>query len=379
MKIAIFTDTFTPQVNGVACTLQRLVEHLEKQGVEYRLFVPKAKEEDLFSTKVHRFLSIPFFLYPDCRLALPNVYSIRKELEVFNPDLIHIATPFNMGLAGLYYGKKLNIPIVGSYHTDFDQYLDYYDLAFLSKPVWKYMHWFHQSFLRTFVPSENTKKELQRRGFSNLSIWSRGVNCDTFHPSYADSLLRERYHIQEPHLITYVGRLAPEKNLELLMKTSQNLPPSIKKDVHWLIVGDGPLKASLKKEAPANMTFTGFQNGKTLTKLYASSSLFFFPSSTETFGNVVLEALACGTPVIGARAGGVQEIIQHNETGWLCEPDDLQAFTSAVVHLVEQDDQRITMGENARRYALTRSWEAVFSRLLSEYEEVQATKLFQFG
>ncbi|MFC0524281.1 glycosyltransferase family 4 protein [Pontibacillus salicampi] len=368
MKIAIFTDTFTPQVNGVARTFQRFVDYLDEQGIEYRLFVPDAKEEDLFSNQVHRFTSIPFYLYPECRFSFPNMSHIRKQLESFQPDLIHIATPFNIGLSGLYYGKKLGIPIVGSYHTHFDRYLQYYDLQFLSKWIWKYMRWFHQSFQTTFVPSYETKEELLQHGFRDIGIWSRGVDCSTFKP-YRHTGLKARYGIKERHILSYVGRLAPEKDLRTLMDTARQLPENMKQKVHWVLVGDGPMAEELKKEAPDNMTFTGYLSGEDLAEVYSASSLFVFPSTTETFGNVVLESLACGTPAIGAKAGGVQEIITPDKTGALCAPGNVGDFVQTISELIGNELELRRMSYEAREFALKRSWEAIFEDLLYQYEQ----------
>ena len=142
---------------------------------------------------IHRFESLSFFLYPECRLALPNLLQIKAELQDFSPDIIHVATPFNMGLCGVYYAKKLNIPLVGSYHTDFDQYLKYYDLQFFSKWVWKYMNWFHSPFQKLFVPSKETLQQLNGRNFKNLEIWPRGVDCQLFHPHYDKISVHEKY------------------------------------------------------------------------------------------------------------------------------------------------------------------------------------------
>ena len=153
MKIAIFTDTFYPDINGVARTLKRFTDYLDHQNIEFKVFAPETTTNEYISENIHRFKSLSFFLYPECRLALPNVLHIKAELQNFSPDIIHVATPFNLGLCGVYYAKKLNIPLVGSYHTDFDQYLQYYDLQFLSKWVWKYMAWFHAPFQKIFVPS----------------------------------------------------------------------------------------------------------------------------------------------------------------------------------------------------------------------------------
>ncbi len=369
MKIAVFTDTFTPQVNGVARTFQRYADYLDEKRIDYRFFVPET-DEDPYYDQIFRFTSLPFFLYPECRLALPNFLHIKKELDRFQPDLIHIATPFNMGLTGLVYGKKLNIPIVGSYHTHFDRYLDYYDLQFLSKFIWKYMSWFHRSFQKTFVPSMETKKELEDKGFANVHIWSRGVDCTKFHPNFSETPIRERYQIHAPYLLSFVGRLAPEKDLDILMKIAHQLPDEIKAKVHWLIAGEGPLYEQLQKEKPSNMTFTGYLQGEQLAELYAASDLFVFPSTTETFGNVVLEANACRTAVVGARAGGVQEIIQHEKTGLLCEPRNVESFVASICRLIEHPILVKHMGLEARKYAQSRSWDAIFADLLFHYEEV---------
>jgi glycosyltransferase involved in cell wall biosynthesis len=225
MKIAIFTDTFTPQVNGVARTFQRLERYLNEKKIEHQLFVPEWRGEDNISHAVHSFSSIPFFLYPECRIALPNMFKVRKQLKEFQPDLIHIATPFNIGLTGLYYGKKLNIPMVGSYHTHFDQYLQYYDLDILSTWVWNYLRWFHRPFLKNFVPSQETKLELTKKGFNHLKIWGRGVDCEQFHPYFSSFEMKRKYGIKELFVLTYVGRLAPEKDLHVLMEVIKSCLP----------------------------------------------------------------------------------------------------------------------------------------------------------
>ncbi|MEQ6375617.1 glycosyltransferase family 1 protein [Bacillaceae bacterium S4-13-56] len=370
MRIAIFTDTYKPQVNGVSMTLQRFANYLERRNFEYQLFVPEAKEDDLYSSQIHRFTSMPFLFYPECRFTFPNFYQIKKELKQFNPDLIHIATPFNIGLSGLYYGSKLKIPIVGSYHTHFNRYLDYYNLQLMSNVIWKYMRWFHQPFLKTFVPSHETKRELLQHGFNNIGIWSRGVDCEKFKPDYTTEALREKHGIKEKFILTYVGRLAPEKDLDILMKVAHQLTPEIKKHIHWLIVGDGPMKEKLELEATDNMTFTGYLKGKELAQTYAGSTLFVFPSTTETFGNVVLESLASGTPAICAKSGGVQEIVTDQKTGLLCRPRNIEDFRIAISKLIENEALVQQMSYEARNFALSRSWDDIFDDLVAQYEEV---------
>lgn len=368
MKIAIFTDTFAPDVNGVAKTLKRFTNYLDSKGMEYMVFAPESTNKDLFTSQVYRFASLPFYLYPECRLALPNMLSVKAELQKFQPDLIHVATPFNIGLCGLHYAKKLDIPVVGSYHTDFDKYLEYYDLQFLNKVFWSYMRWFHRPLRKLFVPSTDTQNHLMKHGFTNTAIWPRGVDCSFFQPSISSKQLKNKYNIKEQYVLSYVGRLAPEKDVALIPKIQAALPLSIRDDVHWLLVGDGPLKQALHKKAPANMTFAGFQSGQSLAEVYAGSDLFVFPSPTETFGNVVLESLASGTPVVGANAGGVKTILQQGVTGHLCSQNDPKSFASAITSLLVEKEKREQMGFAGRQYALEQSWDAIFEKLLADYE-----------
>jgi glycosyltransferase involved in cell wall biosynthesis len=370
LKIAFFTDTFYPEVNGVANTLKRFTHYLEGQDITYKVFAPDSVSTEYVSDHIHRFKSLSFFLYPECRFAIPNILKLKSEMEQFSPDLIHVATPFTMGLSGVYFAKKFNIPLVGSYHTDFNDYLQYYDLQFLAKPLWKYMKWFHRSFEKLFVPSIDSFEKLNSHGFKNLEIWPRGVDCQHYHPNYENEITRNRYAISEKFILTYVGRLAPEKDLKTLMKIAGSLPPNINEQVHWLIAGDGPLLAELQMATLPNMTFTGYLKGVELAEIYSATDLFIFPSPTETFGNVVLEALASGTPVIGANAGGVKSIISSGTNGYLCEPGNAEDFIKHIVQLLGNDLSRAQMAINARKYALSQKWDQIFEDVINHYSSI---------
>ncbi|WCK54030.1 glycosyltransferase family 1 protein [Aneurinibacillus sp. Ricciae_BoGa-3] len=371
MRLALFTDTYYPQVNGVALTLQKLVRHLEHRKITHQVFIPDVTDQDLFASNIHRFASLPFFLYPECRIAFPNYFSVRNSLQTFQPDLIHIATPFNIGLCGLYYGKKYKIPHIASYHTHFERYLEYYRLQAVSYWLWRYIRWFHHSCAMTLVPSEETKRHLRSHGIFRLGLWKRGVDCHLFTPAKNNGQIRKKYNINARLLCLYVGRMAPEKDLDILLEVMRRIPAPLSGDIHWLLVGDGPLLDKLRTQFPTNnVTFTGYLQGEALAEAYAAADLFVFPSSTETFGNVVLEAMASGTPAVGAQAGGVQEIIQHKVTGMLCPPRDAQSFADAVTAAIKDADLLKEMKQQARRYALTQSWEAIFDELLTCYERV---------
>lgn len=380
MKIAIFTDTYTPQVNGVAKTLERLTNYLHRKGIDYTLFAPQNVKDNNENNHVQKLKSIPLAVYPECRLALPNLHFVKKKLEHFQPDLIHVATPFTMGLLGKYYATKLNIPLVGSYHTDFDAYLSYYKMDFLSPVLWNYLRWFHNSLQKTFVPSLETFKQLKEKQFHHLNIWSRGVDCNLFNPKGNDAGIRQNYSITAKHILTYAGRLAPEKDIETLQSVIAMVNENRANDVHWLIAGDGPLAKEMKARFNKNVTFTGYLKPERLAHVYAASDLMVFPSATETFGNVVLESMACGTPVIGANAGGVKNIISNTKNGLLCTPKCPHEFANAIHSLLEDQDARQKMGIAARHYALSQSWDNIFARLVDEYADVlahQGVELFK--
>ncbi len=370
MRLALFTDTYDPDINGVARTLKMLTDYLGRQDVEFKIFAPRSEPQDYVTSNIHRFNSLSFFLYPECRLAFPSLVQIKNELEEFGPDLIHVATPFNIGLCGVYFAKKLDIPLVGSYHTDFDHYLKYYNFEFLSKVLWKYMQWFHRPFKRLFVPSSETLTSLEKHGFLNLEIWGRGVDCTLYHPFYDKLAVRKKYKIRRKYLLTYVGRIAPEKDIHTLLNVANSLPPPLNDQIQWLVVGDGPMREEIEQNAPSNMLFTGYLSGQDLAEVYSASDLFVFPSSTETFGNVVLEALASGTPVVAANSGGVRNILQTGVNGILCEPGNVRDFTQCIIKLLINDSKRKQLGLEGRKYALTQKWDTINENLLHQYFEV---------
>jgi glycosyltransferase involved in cell wall biosynthesis len=387
MRVAIFTDTYLPEVNGVARTLGKWSRYLESQHIPCRIFAPTApaNHREEVSNHVERFFSIPFFLYPECQFALPNPLNMKRALQEFQPTIIHVATPFNLGLLGNHYARKLDIPVVASYHTHFDQYLHYYKLSWMEPTLWKYMTWFHANCRKVYVPSESTRQHLQHRGFPELEIWGRGIESEKFHPKVDRHTVLQHYGVDSrKFVILFVGRLAPEKSIDVLIKAFLAVPQHLREQMELVIAGDGPMHEELSEIAKEhrNIRLTGFLHGENLRELYAAADLFLFPSATETFGNVILESMASGTAVIGAAAGGVQDNIRHGETGWLCPPHDVPAFTAAISELYAHPQLRAQLASAGRAYALTQSWDRIFARLLSSYEQAIAsptTKLAQIA
>ncbi|MWC29053.1 glycosyltransferase family 4 protein [Paenibacillus sp. MMS18-CY102] len=381
MRLALFTDTYDPEVNGVARTLGRWTEYLRQQGVEVQVFAPDpalGHAPRQSSIQVQRFASLPFFLYPECRWALPNPFPVRRALLDFKPTLIHVATPFNMGLFGIHYAKKLHIPLVASYHTHFDRYLPFYNLQWMVKMLWRYMVWFHQDCHSIFVPSPSTRSDLVQRGWreERLQVWPRGIAQDQYYPGANRSEVLASHGIEPDRFaVLYVGRLAPEKDIGIAIDAFEQFRAASCPEAVLLIAGDGPSAAELAERCKRDqlpVSFLGFTELPVLRELYAAADIFLFPSSTETFGNVVLEAMASGTPVVCAAAGGVADTVRHRENGLLCEPGNVEAFASALGLLYRNPELRLILAERGIAYAQSQSWEAIFDRLLSQFREAEA-------
>ncbi len=371
MKVALFTDTFLPQINGVTKTLDKLTDYFNKNGVDYLVFAPdNPKDNNGFENNVQRMLSFSFFLYPECRISIPNYFKIKTELNDYKPDLIHIVTPFNLGLCGLKYANSHDIPLVASYHTNFNQYLNYYNLNFLEGPIWRFFRWFHSHCQCNFCPSKSTLEELRKNGINNLEIWGRGINAKDYSPDFKDNTLREEYGLEDKIILLYVGRLAPEKNLKLLIDSLKMVNHKYIDKVELVITGSGPLEEELKEIAPSNVTFTGYLTGQDLARTYASADVFTFPSLTETYGNVVLEAMASGLPVVGILSGGVKENLLDGYNGLAISSNNLSEFSSNLEEIIINERLRKKLARNARQYALNQSWNSIFSRLVRNYREV---------
>jgi len=369
MRIALFTDTYTPDINGVARTYQRLTAFLKNKGVDIKIFAPASGKETGSEYNITRFFGWDFFLYPECKLSFPNYFKIHRELEEFKPDLIHIATPFVLGLAGLKYAKSHGVPTVAVFHTNFPQYLQYYRIPWLKKAAWQFLRWFHAQVDKTFCPSSETKKLLNRHGIQNLGIWRRGVEQQMFNPRWRSPELREEHGLQDKKVLLYVGRLAPEKNADVLIQ-ALTVANKTCGDLHLLVVGDGPCRSELELIAPSNVTFLGYKSGEELSRLYASADFFVCPSVTETFGNVVLEAMASALPVVAPLAGGIKENLFPNITGLACLSHNYLSMANAISLLATDNELRQQLAENAYKHAKAQSWDAVLSGLLENYQEV---------
>lgn len=373
MRIAYFTDTYYPEINGVTNTLSILHNYLNDKGIPHIFFAPEYQSEHS-ENNIKRYHGIPIPFSPNSRLALPYHQLIRDEIEKFQPDLIHIVTEFTIGNEGLRIAREMNIPLVTSYHTNIDQYLEYFHARLLERPIRAYFKKFHSNAEMTFCPSTQTYNQLASQGYRNLAIWSRGVDTALYSPKKRTGIWRRQFG-QERFLCLYVGRLSYEKGLDYYLESIREINRQFQDQFLFVFAGDGPFRAELEASGIDNIILTGFVRGEMLAQLYADSDLFVFPSGTETFGNVLLEAMSSGCACICTNSGGVTDFSNHRENAWVIPYRSSEALTAGILKLMHEPllKQRLSCG--ALKTAASRSWNSVMSFLTESYEEVLSGKL----
>ena len=369
MRIALVTDTYTPQVNGVTTIVRRVVGVLERArqhvvvvAPEYPGSQPGAAEAEL------RVPSLAFPPYPAIRLSLPQPRRVAHFLDEFRPDLVHVMTEGPLGLVGRRYALRRGIPLVTSYHTDFTQYSRHYHMGALETLVWRWLVWFHGPARLVHTPGDAVREALVRRGVTKVRVWGRGADTATFDHRRRSPEFRERLGV--PYgaaLVLHVGRLAPEKNLDVLIAAWTTVHEALGRSARFVFAGDGPLARRCAAAMPWAIGL-GFLEIPVLAALYASADLCVLPSRTETCGLVALEAMASGLPVVAADAGGLRESVVDGVTGFLVPPDDARGFASAIARLVLDPELRRRMSEEGRLAAMSRDSEEENHELLDDYQ-----------
>jgi glycosyltransferase involved in cell wall biosynthesis len=372
MRIALVTENFLPKIDGVTRTLAMLLEHLQRQHHHAIVLAPEGAPARYAGAQVFGTPGLPLPMYPELRILLPPP-RFKHLLRRFRPDVIHVADPMALGAAAIFWAQRLGIPVVSTYHTNLAAYCNYFHLGVLTEPTWAYRRFLHSQCRVTLCPSPSTAQQLEQKGFSNVQVWPRGVNGALFNPQHRSAAWRQQVTTNPgAKILLYVGRLSHEKNLDALLsafKAIENDEP----DAHLVLVGDGPARQELEQAlAGRRVLFTGYLKGEALAEAYASADLFAFPSTTETFGQVVLEAMASGLPVIAFDAEGVRDLVRHNETGLLAPEGDTAAFTQSLRALLAQPERRAAMRLQARSAAEGRTWESVLNDLLHTYENIIA-------
>lgn len=368
MRVALYSGTFKRDQDGVSKSLYKLTESLLNENAEVGIWSPSITPQNRKGLFLFNIPSIPFPLYTYYRLALP-VRRIKRQIVEFKPDLIQVSLPDMVGSYILKFATKKNIPVVISYHTDFPSYLDYFHLRFLLKPGWKYLMWYCTKGDIVYVPTREVAGVLESKGIKNVRIWSRGIDRDMYNPEYRSKDLREKWGAQDGKVILYSGRFVWYKDLDVFLKVYELFKKRDSANVSFVLVGDGPIKKNLKTRMP-DAHFPGYLYGKDLSRVYASADIFFFPSTTETFGNVVLEALSSGLPAVVSDVGGCKEVIQRSGGGLIAEAKNPDSFYAHCQKLVEDEDLYDEMRRNGLRFAEEQSWDRINKKLIEEYRKL---------
>jgi glycosyltransferase involved in cell wall biosynthesis len=366
MRIALFTETFLPKIDGIVTRLKHTVEHLQRQGNQVLVFSPDGGLKEYKGAKIHGVTAFPFPLYPELKLAVPRP-SIGKALEKFRPDIIHVVNPACLGVGGIYYAKTLNIPLIASYHTHLPQYLHHYGLGMLEGVLWELLKVGHNQALLNLCTSNAMIEELTSHGIERVDLWQKGVDTEMFQPHLASTKMRS--HLTQGHpdstLLLYVGRLGAEKEIDKIKPVLEAIP-----NARLALVGNGPYREALQEYFAGTPThFVGYLQGLELASAYASADAFIFPSRTETLGLVLLEAMAAGCPVIAARSGGIPDIVTDGVNGFLFDPDDQNGATRATERLLQDQHRKETLRQAARQEAESWGWGAATHQLVGYYQQ----------
>jgi glycosyltransferase involved in cell wall biosynthesis len=368
LRIAFFSEIFVPKIDGIVRVTCLLLDHLQRVGAQAILFAPGKHPESYAGFPVVSIPGLPFPIYPEVTMGLPGRRAYQR-LADFNPTLVHALNPFFAGVQGMRFAHRLNRPVVASFQTHAMAMADFYGLGFLKRPLWAFHRYIYNRADYRVAPSKTIINELHEHRFRPVHHWKRGVDIEAFSPAFANSEIRNKLSNGQPDkvLLLSVGRLAPEKQVERLVPVLDDVP-----NTHLVVVGDGPHRPALERAfAGRAVTFTGYKRGRELSEIYASCDIFTFPSAKiETFGLVALEAMAAGLATVSSRVGGVPELVEQGQNGFMFDPGDTRQMIEYVRLLVEDSAKRRAMGQAAHETARQLSWEAVMDDMVQQYCEV---------
>jgi len=366
LRVAVVTETYPPEVNGVAMTIARTVDGLRARGHDLQLVRPRQQPAEA-GDQAHRFQEVlmrglPIPRYPHLKMGLPSKRALVDLWRLRRPDVVHIATEGPLGWSALQAATVLRLPVTSDFRTNFHAYSRHYGIGWLNKPIMAYLRKFHNRTLTTMVPTEALARELAASGLRRLQVVGRGVDTQRFTPDQRSAALRATWGAGPRTLVVAcVGRLAPEKNLGALLQAFQAVQ-AVRADSRLLLVGDGPSRAALQAACPQAI-FAGLRSGDDLAAHYASADLFLFPSTTETFGNVTPEAMASGLPVVAYDHAAAGQLIRHGENGLLAPLDDTPQFVQQAVAAALDPALAQALGQRARDTALMHGWDRIVGQV----------------
>lgn len=369
MRVLYFTDSMLPHMDGVVRTYCQLIETLQETSVDFKFYSPfKPGNEVAWTDRIRQVTSVPLPLYSDYRLSLPQLNRLYPELDAFQPDLVHVTSPSLHGMYALRYARRRRLPVVTSYHTHFVDYFSYYGYGKFETYGWQYLRWFHNQFDMTYVPSHSAEADLIDNGIGPTALWQRGIDLERFSPDFRSETLRRHLGAVEKPILLFVGRLVKEKDVDDLADAHLCLKAR-GYDYKLVIVGEGPARPALE-ERLTDAHFAGHQSGRQLSTYYASADLFLFPSTTETFGNVILEAFASGLPAIVSDKGGCKDLVTPRVNGLIAKANAPENLADKAAFFLDSKSHinhyRLAATETAAQY----SWGEVNRRLLSSYEQL---------
>jgi len=376
LRIAVVTETYPPEVNGVSITTARLVEGLLARGHRIQLIRPRQREGDASDDTplLHEVLlrGLPIPRYPHLRMGMPAGRELIGRWSVQRPDLVHIVTEGPLGWSALRAARRLRLPVCSDFRTNFHAYSRHYGVGWLHRPIVSYLRRFHNRTLCTMVPTEPLARELAGHGFRRLQVVARGVDTRRFDPARRSDALRAAWGCTGgTRVVLHVGRLAPEKNLATLADAYEAMRTA-HADLRLLLVGDGPSARELRARCPEAI-FAGMRHGDDLAAHYASADAFVFPSLTETYGNVVPEAMASGLPVLAYDCAAASRLIVHGHNGLLAPAGDARAFRTLALRLAGEPGAGRALGAQARATAGTLDWDRIVAQVETTFESAIRT------
>ena len=369
MRIAYVTETFPPELNGVSLTVERTVRFLRARGHQVDLLRPAPAEgADAVPEDEWRSSGFPIPMYPTLRFGAAWPATVQARLVSRAMELMHVATTGPLGWAAVRAARAARLAVSSDFRTNFHQYSGYYGLTALQSSVLRWLRHFHNQSQRTFVPTRQVQAELSRCGFQHLFVLGRGVDTAAYAPAHRDPALRASWTPADRPVLLYVGRLAVEKNVELALRAYE-VARTLCPGARMVVVGDGPLRKRLEALHPS-VLFTGELRGELLSRHYASADIFLFPSQSETFGNVTLEAMASGLAVVAFDTAAAGQYLRSGESAALAVPGDCEGFVQACAELVLAPQRCLQLGLRARQLAVGLQWDAVLGDFESELAEV---------
>ncbi len=371
MRLVLVTETFLPHVDGIVTRLTQTVRNLRNLGDEVLIIAPWRKDSppEFAGARILTIPSVPLPQYPDVRLGMPILpWTIQQHIDRFKPDLVHVASPAFTGLGAILWARAHKIPLVESYHVQYANYVEQYNLKLFVPFAWWYTRQVHNRAVLNLATSLPMVRDLRAHGIKEARLWRPGVDAERFTPAKYSAAMRERLSGGKPgdFLIVCVARLAVEKGIERLVPVLKALP-----GVRLALVGDGPARDRLQQAfAGLPVQFMGMLHGDDLAAAYASADVFCLPSSTETLGLVALEAMASGVPAVVANRGGLPDLVIDNQTGYLFDPDDPTDLTTRILILMDDAIKRREMALTARQHAERFSWKQTTKQLRGYYQQV---------